>query len=238
VAERARPSPHATHDVELIAGWSTGDLDAHDRSRAIARIDACHDCAALAADLRAITAAMTTLRYGSDTLHRDFRLSAADAERLQRGSGLRRWLRLLAGSGFGFTRPAGALVTAMALVGLVASSVPLGLDLAGGAAPATDGAFEGRNSTVPTESPELGNASPVAAVDLLSASPKIDESATAARTEAPEPSRPSDGVLVSGDGGSTSRPLFIPSLLLLAAGLLLLAGPRVARRLVGPAREP
>jgi hypothetical protein len=238
VAERQRPSLHATHDVELIAGWSTGDLDAHERSRAIGLIDACHDCAALAADLRAITAAMTSLRYGSDALHRDFRLSAADAERLQRGSGLRRLLRPLAGSGFGFARPAGAFVTALALVGLVASSVPLGLDLAGDAAPATDGAVEGRNSTVPTESPELANASPVAAADSLSASPRVNASAKAARTEAPEPSRPRDGVLVSSDGGLTSRPLLIPSLLLLAAGMLLLIGPRLARRLVGPAREP
>jgi hypothetical protein len=238
VAERARLSLHATHDVELIAGWSTGDLDAHERSRAIGVIDACSECAALATDLQAISAAMTTLRYGSDALHRNFRLSAADAGRLQRGSALLRWLRPLAGSGFRFARPVGSLVTALALVGLVASSVPLGLNLADEAAPATDGAVEGRNSTVPTESPELANASPVAAADSLSASPRVSASAKAAHTEAPEPSRPRDGVLVSSDGGSTFRPLLIPSLLLLAAGLLLLIAPRLARRLVGPAREP
>jgi len=238
VAERARPSLHATHDLELIAGWSTGDLAAHQRGRAIGLIDACHDCAALAADLRAIRAAMTTLRDGSDVLHRDFRLSAADAKRLRRGSGLRHWLRPLAGAAFGFARPVGSLVTALAVVGLVASSVPLGLNFAGGAAPATEGALKGRDSTVPAESPELGNASPVAALGSLSSSPKIDESATAARTEAPEPSLRSDGVLVSSEGGSTSGPLFIPSLLLLAAGLLLLIGPVFARRLVGAAREP
>lgn len=237
MAERQRSSLHAMHDVELIAGWSTSDLAATERNRALALIDACPECAALAADLQAITAAMTKLRYGSDALHRDFRLSAAAAERLRRGSGLRRWLRPLAGSPFGFARPVGSLVTALAVVGLIASSVPIDLNLVGGAAPATDVAFEGRNSTVPTESPELGNASPVASADSLSASPKIDESATAARTEAPDPSRPSGEVFVAG-GGSTSSSLLIPSLLLLAAGLLLLIGPRLARRLVGPAREP
>jgi hypothetical protein len=238
VAERERPSPHPTHDVELIAGWAAGDLDANERSRAVALVGACPDCATLAADLQAITAAMTTLRYGSDTLHRDFRLSAADAERLRSGSGLRRWLRPLAGSSFGFARPLGSIVTAVALVGLVASNVPGALDFAARYGPSTELAATGRDSVGATESAGAPNASPAAMVDGASPSPKVNASANAARAEAAEPSRPSEEVFVAGDGGSTFRPLLIPSLLLLVAGLLLLIGPRLARRLVGPAREP
>ena len=96
---------------------------------------------------------------------------------------------------------------------------------------------ESAAATVAVESgagPERGarRADTLARVDTVA---RVD---AAARTDAPEPSRLRDGVLVSSDGGSTFRPLLIPSLLLLAAGLLLLIGPRLARRLVGPAREP
>jgi hypothetical protein len=85
---------HATHDELLIARLYGGDLDARQRARALAQVDACRECAALLAELGTI--ARETAALPAPPRPRDFSLTAADAARLgqpRRRAGLFGWQR-------------------------------------------------------------------------------------------------------------------------------------------------
>ena len=71
---------HTDHDPELIASLLDRDPDAAERAAAEARLASCAECAALHADLLALTTATAALPFPPRT--RDFRLTAADAARL------------------------------------------------------------------------------------------------------------------------------------------------------------
>lgn len=129
---------HAAHDRELVARAAAGDLDAAEVTTAEALVAQCPDCAALAADLRALAAAVQEL--GSDPSRkpvrapRDFRLTDADATRLRR-----RGVPGLAAAGEAVRRRGRALGGALAALGiagiLLATGMPGLLGAAGGAAP-------------------------------------------------------------------------------------------------------
>jgi hypothetical protein len=72
--------PHADHDSSLIAGLLDRDVSAGDRAAAEMLIADCPECAALHADLIALSAATQDLPPSPRA--RDFRLTPADAERL------------------------------------------------------------------------------------------------------------------------------------------------------------
>ena len=76
------PASHAEHDPLLVAALAAGDLEPAERELAEALASRCSDCALLAADLRAITAASAALP--ARTRPRDFSLRAEDAARLRR----------------------------------------------------------------------------------------------------------------------------------------------------------
>src|SRR5665811_741541 len=123
---------HSDHDELLIVRLFGGDVDDHERARALDLLGECEDCAALFADLGATADATAALPVPARP--RDFSLTEADAARLRR-----------ARRGFGFvsalrrTRALGGSLVALGLVGLVATA---SLGILGGTA-GTSGAASG-----------------------------------------------------------------------------------------------
>jgi hypothetical protein len=219
VADRASAA-HERHDSELVPG--------------------CRECDALAPDLAAISLSLASLRGGIQTGHRDFRISATDAQRLRRGRGIRAWLRPVAGRGFAFARPLGGTLTVVALVGLLASSLPQGLAAGGAAYVSSQESGQSRDHT--TEPPRaLASPSAVAAFDTFSGSPKAPDpnaNPTSASQATVAPGQ-LEGPVVNTPATPTAQSgIFLASVVLLPIGLLLVFGRGLARRLIGPAREP
>jgi hypothetical protein len=126
VAERSRAAaslaaPHAVHDPLLVAALVAGD--ATDADRADALVAGCSDCAALAADLRAISLAATTLPPRARS--RDFRLTTADAERL-RPRGVKGLVAAVRRLRIPRAQPVAAGLTMLGLTGLLVTSLSLG----------------------------------------------------------------------------------------------------------------
>ncbi|HEX7611785.1 MAG TPA: hypothetical protein VF371_03355 [Candidatus Limnocylindrales bacterium] len=106
---------HSDHDELLIVRLFGGDVDDHERARALDLLGECEDCAALFADLGATADATAALPVPARP--RDFTLTEADATRLRRqrrGLGVFSLLRR--------TRAIGGSLVAIGLVGLVATS--------------------------------------------------------------------------------------------------------------------
>jgi hypothetical protein len=119
---RATSPDHDLHDRLLVAALAAGDLAATDRDHALALTRSCAACAELHDDLLAIaraTAAVPPIAARP----RDFRLSPGDAARL-RPSGLRGLLDRLAGARRAVTRPLGAGLATIGLVGLLVGNAP------------------------------------------------------------------------------------------------------------------
>jgi hypothetical protein len=138
---------HERHDRHLVAALAADDLDPNVRAEAERLVASCRDCAQLQADLRSIalaTAALLPVRRS-----RDFRLSPADAARL-RPSGWHRVAEALAGARFAFTRPLAVGLATMGVVGILATSVPLGSGAAAPAAAPDRGVTESQFGTPPT----------------------------------------------------------------------------------------
>jgi hypothetical protein len=114
-------SPHAGHDAILVAALAADDLHDTARSDAEALVAACSACAALHADLRAIAAATKALPAPVRT--RDYRLTAAQAERL-RPSAMRRWLEAFASPRLAVTRPLAVAFTTLGIAGLLLTAIP------------------------------------------------------------------------------------------------------------------
>ena len=93
---------HARHDRLLVTRFAAGDAYSNEVAEARRLVADCPECAELANDIRLIAARAGDLPTARR--RRDFRLSAADAERL-RGSALQRVLRRLAAPGFAALRP-------------------------------------------------------------------------------------------------------------------------------------
>ncbi len=131
------PEPHARHDLHLVAAFAADDLAPVVRTEAERLVESCRDCAELFADLRIIAAATAALPDIPRT--RDFRLTAADAARLQ-PRGWRGLLDAIGGARASFSRPLAAGLTTLGLVGLLVTTIPgalSGISLgSAGAAPA------------------------------------------------------------------------------------------------------
>ncbi len=113
---------HAAHDALLLAALASGDtLAPADRARADVLVHDCPDCALLLADLAAIRAATADLP--GPPRRRDFRLTDADAARLQPSG----WRRILAGFGSPrarLTGPAAAGLATLGIAGLLFAAIP------------------------------------------------------------------------------------------------------------------
>lgn len=141
MADRAASTEHRSHDLELVAGLAAGDLASTDAARAEVLVASCSACAGIAADLRSIAAVTRGLPSafdpGSRPAPRDYRLTAADAERLARTA---RFGLTSRRSSATWLRRAGVSLATFGLVGLLVSAMPFGLLGGAGAALAPAGA--------------------------------------------------------------------------------------------------
>lgn len=123
---------HAQHDLELIAGHAAGDLTHSARLRADTLLQSCDSCADLRRDLVALASATRTLSRAAHAA-RDFRIDAAQADRLRRRGWLRSLLRPF-GAPRSAARPMAMAFTSLGLAGLLIAN--LGSAFLGGAASA------------------------------------------------------------------------------------------------------
>ncbi|HVM30305.1 MAG TPA: hypothetical protein VM305_05975 [Candidatus Limnocylindrales bacterium] len=142
-------SGHSHHDRVLVSRYASDDAYAGELEQARQLVEACSECATLAADVRTLTAALAASYAPSR--RRDFRITPEQAEKL-RGSLVDRLFRRLAAPELAPARPlAGVALSiglAMAVVG-AALPAPAVSDMAmqqsGGVQ--TEGALMGDNST-------------------------------------------------------------------------------------------
>lgn len=248
---------HERHDLDLIAAHVAGDLSQSDRPRADALLQSCSSCADLRRDLIAVAAATRALPR-TIPAPRDFRLDAAQAARLRRGS----WLRTLLqpfGAPRSAARPMAAAFTTLGLAGLLVANILPSLvgSPAGGAAQGTARDLTSEQAAPSTAAewvPGATNAAvpmaggPRASHDSQFAAGQPSASATDDRPRAEDAA--SIAPVAVGDakasrevvdtGAPTSRnalssgievnPLVLGSALLLALGLLLFGLRTAARR--------
>jgi hypothetical protein len=155
---RSNPD-HDNHDLALIAGHAAGDLAVSERISADTLLRSCTDCAELRRDLLAIAAATRALPTTA-TASRDFRLDAAQAARLRRGSWLRSILRPFGAARSG-VRPMAAAMTSLGLAGLLLTTILPGLF--GSAASAPSGERNRAAAALPAATAAPAAQQPVAA---------------------------------------------------------------------------
>ena len=131
------PAQHAQHNLDLIDAHLADDLTDTERIRAEGLLQSCSSCADLRRDLLAIATATRALpRAGRAP--RDFRIDAAQAERLRGGGWLRSLLRPFR-TPHSALRPMAAAFTTLGLAGLlVANVLPSLFGSASSAAPLRD----------------------------------------------------------------------------------------------------
>ena len=117
----ARAHLQPDHDETLIARFAADDVTGAEAASAARRVADCPACAELHADLRSIMAATATLPAPRRT--RDFRLTEADAARLQR-TGWRRLLGRFGDPRLAFTRPLATGLVTLGIAGLLLSAAP------------------------------------------------------------------------------------------------------------------
>lgn len=113
---------HRRHDRLLVARFAVGDAGFGQDHEARDLVRRCSECAALAADISAISGTVAKLPVAPRP--RDFRLTTEQAAQL-RGSGLERWLRTITGSGWATLRPVAAVALSIGLVMSLVGVLPI-----------------------------------------------------------------------------------------------------------------
>jgi hypothetical protein len=132
---RSLSAEHNRHDRLLVARFAVADVEgAAQQHEAQELVRRCSECAALAADIKAISKSVATMPAPART--KDFRLTPQEADRL-RGGRFDRFLRTLTGSSWTTVRPVAAVALSIGLVMSVVGAMPL-LGAAGGAAAPLD----------------------------------------------------------------------------------------------------
>jgi hypothetical protein len=176
---RATSPDHDRHDLVLVAALAAGDLAATDRDHALAQTRTCPACGELHDDLLAIAHATASVPPMA-TRPRDFRLTPADAARL-RPAGWRAVLGRLTSAPRAVTRPLGAGLATIGLVGLLIGNAPAIIP-SGAASPASISGAGGATAEDAAGSPATGADRPgVAPVSVPAASnaPQVAASAAA-----------------------------------------------------------
>ena len=231
MSRHAQPSPapaHDQHDPLLVAQFAAGDpLDPARAQEANAWLASCPDCAALASDLRRVSALVVSEPV--PPRRRDFRLSPEQAEQLQ-GNTLTRFFRGLSLPRSRAFRPAAAGIMSVGLVFVVAgyawpdetsvtvqtetAAVPAPIEQPAASAPAPALQFapptEGRDSAAPAADLAPERAAFEDAMEAFAADPELLEelaehqSGTSARGEAMQKSLEAelDELAIDGDLGS------------------------------------
>jgi hypothetical protein len=166
------PTPHAEHDLLLVAAVVDRDPTAADRLAAERQIATCPSCAELAADLRAIALAAAALPAAERT--RDFTLRPQDAARLRP----RGWQRLAAAFGAArleVLRPLGAGLATVGVAGLLLATLPA-IQLPMGASGAATGLYStgvksGAGAEVAPAASAVGSAAPIPAAASAAPAP-------------------------------------------------------------------
>jgi hypothetical protein len=239
--DSADRTPHADHDLLVIAAGTDPDADPAARAEAARQSATCTECDELARDLRAIAAGLQSLpRSIRAPAARDFRITPDQAKRLQRGNGLRRLLRPFGSGGMPSLRPMAAAFTTLGVAGLLFTLVLPGMTTlrlgTGGGAPAAVSAPVGAGDAAASDPRTKYNATPVtelkgaAGSPAAVASPAAADFGTRASTQ-PAPQVPTQDSSTSAASVSPWSPAAVLSLLLLAAGVLLFALRLAAHRL-------
>jgi hypothetical protein len=174
---------HAAHDDVLVASLvaRAQDLEPEEQAAARALVERCVECAALHADLVALSgvaAAMPT-----PVRPRDFTLTSEDAARL-RHAGLRGLFRRIGSARDAVTRPLAVGLTTFGIIGMLVGSVP--------------GAFPmGASGGAAAQAPEAAGGAAAASADTSLESLEIDEPAL--------PSEDDGGLFQGTDQGDSQR---------------------------------
>ena len=140
---RSLSAEHRRHDRLLVARLAAGDAAGAQEHEARDLVRRCSECAALAADITAIS--VSVAQMPAPPRSRDFRLTTDQAARM-RGSSFDRWLRAITGSGWATVRPVAAVALSVGLVMSVVGALPI-LGSAGTGRPA--GTFFAANAPTP-----------------------------------------------------------------------------------------
>ena len=145
---RSLSAEHNRHDRLLVARFAAGDLEGNLQHEGQELVRRCSECAALAADITAISKSVAKMPAPRRT--KDFRLTTEQADHL-RGSRFDRWLRTITGSGWATVRPVAAVALSVGLVMSTVGALPL---LSAGAATPTD-ALSAPNQPAPNQTAPL-----------------------------------------------------------------------------------
>jgi hypothetical protein len=234
--DSADRTPHADHDLLVIAAGTDPDADPAARAAAARQSATCTECDELARDLRAIAAGLQSLpRSIPAPAARDFRISPDQARRLQRGNGLRRLLRPFGPAGMPSLRPLSAAFTTLGVAGLLFTLVLPGmtsLRMSAGSAPTTVSGQRAPGdvaASIPTSKENSGTPltevpAGAAASRAPAASPAAVDFGTRASTQpAPQPPSQDSSTSTTTPTASSSpwSPTALLSVFLLAAGVLL-----------------
>ena len=189
-------SPHAEHDLELVAALAAARADQLDRERGEALVSSCTACAELLQDLRAIALATVALPAAKRT--RDFRLRPEDAARL-RPRGIRRIAEVLGAARLELARPLAPALMTLGLVGLLISAAPvLSLGFASSAAaPAASQAGEASGAAAAALPSDAAAPAATAAPSAASSQYVAPLSATPAATDTRNAAGGAGGALTS-----------------------------------------
>jgi hypothetical protein len=114
---------HDHHDRVLVARYAAGDAYESEVDDAKQLVDSCAECAALASDIRLISARTSELPAARRP--RDFRVTREQAERL-RGSWFDRLMRNISAPGSTVVRPLAGAALAVGIALVVVGALPLG----------------------------------------------------------------------------------------------------------------
>jgi hypothetical protein len=114
---------HDHHDRVLVARYAAGDAYESEVDDAKQLLDSCAECAALASDIRLISARTSELPAARRP--RDFRITREQAERL-RGSWFDRLMRNISAPGSTVVRPLAGAALAVGIALVVVGALPLG----------------------------------------------------------------------------------------------------------------
>jgi hypothetical protein len=116
------PAGHAHHDRVLVSRYASGDAYEGELEQARQLVEHCAECAALAADIRTLSASLAVSL--APTRQRDFRITTEQAEQL-RGSRLDRLFRRLAAPGLAPARPLAGVALSLGLaLAVVGAALP------------------------------------------------------------------------------------------------------------------
>ena len=185
---RPDATAHATHDLELVASYASGDAAGSELDAATTLVAGCADCAALHRDLRAIAAALPGLPV--PVRPRDFRLTPEQAAALRPG-GWRRIAAALAGPSFRFAAPLGTGLATLGLAGVLlgtlaggpllgaatSAAAPERNQSAGGVLGAAGAVASGKSALAPTAAPSMAASGAPSAAPTAAASIALIETA-------------------------------------------------------------